>query len=108
VIFRKGGALTIHETIGLSAFLNSAIVDRYFRIVNGNTQVNAGEIRALPLPPLEVITDIGRQVERIDQPAPEQVDSIVFSALWRANLLAEEFLRIQETRITMGNGSLDC
>jgi adenine-specific DNA-methyltransferase len=102
VIFRKKGALSTHETIGLSAFLNSAIVDRYFRIVNGNTQVNAAEIRALPLPPLEVITEIGKKVECIDKPSSEQVDNVIFSTLWQTNLLAAEFPMIQETRITMG------
>jgi adenine-specific DNA-methyltransferase len=102
VISRKKGSLSTHETIGLSAFLNSAIVDRYFRIMNGNTQVNAAEIRALPLPPLEIITEIGKKVECIDKPTPEQVDNIIFSTLWQTKLLAEEFPLIQETRITMG------
>ena len=102
VISRKKGSLSTQETIGLSAFLNSAIVDRYFRIVNGNTQVNAAEIRALPLPPLEVITEIGKKVERFDKPTPEQVDNVIFSTLWQTKLLTEEFPMIRETRITMG------
>jgi adenine-specific DNA-methyltransferase len=102
VISKKKGSLSAHETIGLSAFLNSAIVDRYVRIVNGNTQVNAAEMRALPLPPLEVITEIGKKVEHIARPTPEQVDKVIFSTLWQTNLLAEEFPMIQETRITMG------
>lgn len=102
MIYKKKGVLSTHETIGLSALLNSAIVDRYFRIVNGNTQVNAAEIRALPLPPLEVIRGIGEKVENIDKPTHEQVDNIIFSTLWQTNLLTEEFPMIQETRITMG------
>lgn len=102
VISKKRGALSVHETIGLSAFLNSAIVDRYVRIVNGNTQINAAEIRALPLPPLEIIAAIGKKVEQIEKPTSEQVDSLIFSTLWQTNLLAEEFPMIQETRITMG------
>ena len=102
VIFKKKGELSASETIGLSAILNSAIVDRYFRIVNGNTQVNAAELRALPLPPLEVMQAIGDKVQQISDPTPEQVDTIIFSTLWQTNLLAEEFPMIQETRITMG------
>lgn len=102
VIFRKRGALSKHEAIGLSAFLNSAIVDRYFRIVNGNTQVNASEIRTLPLPPIEVIKEIGKKVDTIESPKSEQVDNIIFSILWQTNLLTEDFPMIQETRITMG------
>lgn len=102
VISKKKGALSEYEAIGLSAILNSALLDRYVRIVNGNTQVNAAEIRALPLPPLEVITDIGKKIEGISNPTSEQIDRIIFSTLWQTNLLAEEFPMIQETRTTMG------
>jgi adenine-specific DNA-methyltransferase len=70
--------------------------------VNGNTQVNATELRALPLPPLEIIKSIGEKVEHLSEPVSEQVDAIIFSILWQTNLLAEEFPMIQETRITMG------
>lgn len=102
VISKKKNVFSEHEAIGLAAILNSAIMDRYVRIVNGNTQVNAAEIRALPLPPLEVITDLGKRIEGVSNPVPEQVDRIIFSVLWQTNLLAEEFPIIQETRITMG------
>jgi len=36
------------------------VVDRYFAISNGNTQVSATEIRQLPLPPREAIEQVGR------------------------------------------------
>ena len=52
-IYRKQGSLETEEIYGLSALFNSALVDRYVRIANGNTQVNAAELRALPLPPLQ-------------------------------------------------------
>lgn len=102
VIFRKKGTLSTQEIIGFSALFNSAIVDRYFRIVNGNTQVNAAEIRTLPLPPLNEIKEIGRKVGQLDKLTPEQADNIIFSVLWQAKLLDEQFPMIQETRITMG------
>lgn len=102
VIFKKRGTLSTFETIGLSAILNSAIVDRYFRIVNGNTQVNAAELRILPLPPLEVIINIGEKIQKANTYEPEKVDGIIFSTLWESNFLSEEFPMIQETRITMG------
>jgi adenine-specific DNA-methyltransferase len=38
------------EMVKLGQFLSSEIVDKYFRIVNGNTQVNAGDIMNLPVP----------------------------------------------------------
>jgi adenine-specific DNA-methyltransferase len=102
VIFKKKEELSIIETLGFCALFNSALIDRYIRIANGNTQVNAAELRALPLPPLEVIQQIGREIQKFETPSFEQADQIVFSALWKANLLSEDFPIIQETRIMMG------
>lgn len=102
VIFRKKGTLSTSETIGLSALLNSAIIDRYFRIVNGNTQVNAAELRILPIPPLEAIKTIGEKIQKAQADVPEKIEAVIFSTLWESNLLTEEFPMIQETRITMG------
>lgn len=102
VISKKNGVLSAHETIGLSALLNSAIMDRYVRIVNGNTQINAAEIRALPLPPLDIIVELGSKVQGISEPTSEKVDQVIFSTLRKKNMLSEEFPIIQETRITMG------
>lgn len=101
-IYGKKGSLLPSEAIGLSALFNSAIVDRYFRIVNGNTQVNASELRILSLPPVEVIKSIGEKIQQIQNPTAEQADNIIFSTLWQMKLLAEEFPMIQETRLTMG------
>lgn len=61
-LYRPGGMLSYEEAMGIGAFLNSSLVDRYFRIANGNTQVNATELRKLPLPPLEQLIHIGQQV----------------------------------------------
>jgi adenine-specific DNA-methyltransferase len=101
-VYKKNGVLHPDEAFGLSALLNSAIVDRYFRIVNGNTQVNAAELRGMPLPPLDTIRQIGAKVRELASFDPNQVDSVVFSVLWQSKLLSEEFPMIQETRITMG------
>lgn len=101
-IYGKKCILLPSESVGLSALFNSAIVDRYFRIVNGNTQVNAAELRILSLPPVEVIRSIGEKIQQIHNPTAEQADNIIFSTLWQMNLLAEEFPMIQETRLTMG------
>ena len=45
--------------LGLAALLNSVFLDRYFRVSNGNTQVSATELRAMPLPDECVIRSIG-------------------------------------------------
>ena len=102
VISKKKTPLSTSEAVGLSAILNSAIADRYFRIVNGNTQVNAAELRILPLPPMEAIRIIGEKIQKTKGREPENIDSIIFEVLWQASLLDEEFPMIQETRIAMG------
>ena len=52
---------------GLSALLNSTFLDRYFRISNGNTQVSATELRAMPLPAERDIRTIGVEAQgRLD------------------------------------------
>ena len=52
---------------GLSALLNSIFLDRYFRISNGNTQVRATELRAMPLPAERDIRSIGAEAHaRLD------------------------------------------
>ena len=61
-IYRPKGNLTIHEPVGIAALLNLKIIDDYFRALNGNTQVNAIDIRSLPLPNIEVIRKIGHLV----------------------------------------------
>lgn len=59
-IHRPGGQMTPHEARGLSAFLASKVVDDHFRALAGTTQVNATELRKLPLPPLATLVAIGQ------------------------------------------------
>lgn len=59
-IYRPDGCLTEDETRGLTVLLNSTLMDSYFRIFSGNTQVSATELRNLPLPPLDAIIELGR------------------------------------------------
>ena len=102
-IYRKQGQLGEEETVGLAALLNSSVMDRYFRIANGNTQVNAAELRALPLPPREVIVRLGRQVaEASHNSAALDLDAIVTLLLVEEGLLPSEFPILRETRIAMG------
>ena len=61
-IYRPNGELSDNETVGLATLLNSRVMDAYFRLFSGNTQVNATELRNLPLPPLDAIIELGRSV----------------------------------------------
>jgi adenine-specific DNA-methyltransferase len=47
---------------GLTAFLNSTLVDSYFRQFSGHTQVNATDLRSLRYPTKEKLVALGRRV----------------------------------------------
>jgi len=75
-IYRPKGTLTIDETYGIAALLNSRILNRYFQIINGHTQVNATELQKIPLPQKEAIIEMGKLVRTTNQ-----IDNIVFKIL---------------------------
>ncbi|MFM9974039.1 MAG: Eco57I restriction-modification methylase domain-containing protein, partial [Beijerinckiaceae bacterium] len=77
-LYRPKGRLTEHEAIGLAALFNSALLDGYFRISNGSTQVSATELRTIPLPSLAAITALGQRVQR-EQPTREVLDAMVMT-----------------------------
>ncbi len=63
-IHKPNGSLSVNEALGLVALLNTGLIDNYFRSLNGHTQVNANEIRALPMPDLSIIRKIGELVSK--------------------------------------------
>jgi adenine-specific DNA-methyltransferase len=79
-IYRSGDELTEDEAFGLAALLNSRLLDTYFRVSSGNTQVSATELRAMPLPPIDRIVRIGRRVKLPDGEL-EKLDEIVEEAV---------------------------
>lgn len=85
--------LTEAETIGLTAIFNSALLDRYFRTVSGNTQVNATEIRAMPFPSLEDITQIGVTVKGLDLGNRAEIERTVLGVLGINGSIVRELLR---------------
>lgn len=70
-IHQAGEGLAAEEARGLAALLNSQVLDEYIRVVSGNTQVSATELRALPLPERALIVRLGEvaddeaEVERL-------------------------------------------
>ena len=65
---------------GLSVYLNSSLVDRYFRQFNGHTQVNATDLRTLCYPQREALERIGKQAcgEKLSQ---QEIDTLIESEL---------------------------
>ncbi len=49
-------------TYGLYVLLNSSFYDKYYRILNGSTQVNSTEINQIPVPDRTVIENMGREL----------------------------------------------
>lgn len=67
----NGRGLPMDLAKGLAAFLNSTIVDQYFRRFSGHTQVNATDLRALKYPSIGELERIGHG---IDEPIVEQLE----------------------------------
>jgi adenine-specific DNA-methyltransferase len=78
-LHRPGGRMTQCEVRGLAALLASAPVDDALRASAGSTQVNAGDLRRLRLPPWRVIEAIGRRIPLGATLA--QIDEAVATAL---------------------------
>jgi adenine-specific DNA-methyltransferase len=76
-IHRPKESLDRDEAVGLAALLTSSLIDCYFRISNGNTQVSAAELRKLPLPTRGVLQSIGAAV----QCDAQNFDDVVAEAL---------------------------
>ncbi len=76
-IYRKNGYLDRNEIVGLCTLLNSSLFDTFFRIFNGNVNVSATELRDMPLPPLEIIQEIGNTIILSNNYSVKNVNSVV-------------------------------
>jgi adenine-specific DNA-methyltransferase len=56
-------------------------MDKYFRCISGNTQVNATEIRVMKFPSRKQVKEIGKQVRKMKTVDPDKIDLIVNQAL---------------------------
>ena len=62
---------------GLFALLNSTIYDRYISIVSKSKQINSKEMRNLPLPPRNLIENMGMRLMALKQTSVAACDQIV-------------------------------
>jgi adenine-specific DNA-methyltransferase len=76
----RGSGLPVTVAKGLAAFLNSTLVDLYFRQFSGHTQVNAADLRSLRYPSWNSLVALGRRIGQIF-PAQEELDRLVEGAL---------------------------
>lgn len=77
---RRYGALSITFAKGLALYLNSTLVDQYFRQFSGHTQVNATDLRNLKYPTETQLIALG---EKVGEKYPEQdeIDRIIMEEL---------------------------
>ena len=75
-IHKPNGSLTVIEALGVAALLNTGLIDNFFRSLNGHTQVNANEIRSLPMPTLSTIRKIGEMIAKAKN-LPDNFDRII-------------------------------
>ncbi len=79
-IYRQAGALSDEEAWGLAALYNSRLLDTYFRCLNGHTQVNATELRTMPLPASNFIVALGKRVRKLASPI-DHLDPLIADLL---------------------------
>lgn len=68
---------------GLAAWLNSRIVDEHLRQRLGSTQVNAVELRTLPVPDMASLAQLGSDLPHV--PTLDQIDALVSRMVARVN-----------------------
>lgn len=73
---QQGHGLEITLARGLAVYLNSSLVDSFFRLFNGHTQVNATDLRSLKYPTKQQLIKLGAQVGA-KFPTQQNIDELV-------------------------------
>jgi adenine-specific DNA-methyltransferase len=73
---KQGKGLAADLAKGLAVYLNSTIVDQYFRLFSGHTQVNATDLRKMPYPTHEQLLRLSKYVKET-MPDQETIDDIM-------------------------------
>jgi adenine-specific DNA-methyltransferase len=78
----QGSGLPVTIAKGLAAFLNSTLVDSYFRQFSGHTQVNAADLRSFRYPAWDRLISIGRRIGK-SFPDQKELDRLIEEAIGR-------------------------
>ncbi len=93
--------MSLEEAFGLAALFNSTFMDKYFRCVSGNTQVNATEIRLLKLPNRKTINEIGSLIINMSNQSQLDIDNVIEKII-----LNHDYRRTEENKIRPGKIAL--
>lgn len=78
VLCKENSSITNEELKGLFILFNSNIIDNYFRLFNGSTQVNAGDLNQMPFPTNNEIIKLGQNFDNISNLTPEICDKLIY------------------------------
>ncbi|WP_341530854.1 BsuBI/PstI family type II restriction endonuclease [Nostoc sp. UHCC 0302] len=73
---KDGRGLSLTLARGLAVYLNSTLVDSFFRLFNGHTQVNATDLRQLKYPTLEQLLSLGTEIKQ-QFPSVREIDELI-------------------------------
>ncbi|MGH4120145.1 Eco57I restriction-modification methylase domain-containing protein [Clostridium sp.] len=94
-IVKTNDEMNESEQYGLFTILNSTFIDKYFRILNGSTQVNANEMNVIPFPTIEDICEIGAKAIRLKNLTTEECDKII-TAKFNKKIKKEEIQEVHK------------
>ena len=83
-IHQNGKGVDIELAKGLVLYLNSTLVDSYFRQISGHTQVNASDLERLKYPEIKTLRILGNEfIEKL--PEQEHIDRIIHEKVFFMN-----------------------
>ncbi|WP_335014043.1 BsuBI/PstI family type II restriction endonuclease [Nostoc sp.] len=95
---QDGRGLNLTLARGLTAYLNSSLVDTFFRLFNGHTQVNATDLRNLKYPTIAQLITLGLCITEYF-PSQKEIDQLVQEKLPSMSNQSEKNPLIIKTRI---------
>lgn len=78
---KNEGLINRNLAKGLSLYLNSSLVDFYFRTFSGNTQVNVSDLKSLKYPAVEDLEILGQTYD-LELPHQQEIDAIINKTLF--------------------------
>ena len=79
----EGGTLEPELALGLAVYLNSTIVDQFFRLFSGHTQVNSTDLRTIPYPSSKRLIAIGKRAKKSSSTSQEAIDATIEEMLFQ-------------------------
>jgi len=70
--------------LGLFVYLNSTLLDKYYRLFGGHTQINATDLKTIRYPSIESLKRLGRNLENIEL-SQTKIDEILEQEIIRVS-----------------------